>query len=244
MKWLIVFLCVLCMAIVSTNSRAGFFDDLTKDLGVSDGQGQGSGLDDSTIVKGLKEALATGTTKAVKAVSSPNGYFGNQMIKILVPEKIRGVVDLVGRAGFQGQVDEFVLTMNRAAEKAAPKATEHFVAALKAMTIEDARKILQGGNTSATEYFKQKTSDKIFSSFKPVVTSSMKETGVNRAYSQLTEKAAAIPFAGSMVSLDLDQYVTTKAVDGLFLMIGEEEKKIRTDPVARGTELLRKVFGK
>jgi len=242
MKCLIIFFCTLCLASSPTDSRAGFLDDLTKDLGVS--AGQSSGLDNKTIVSGLKEALTTGTTNAVNTVSSQDGYYGNQMIKILIPEKIRGVVDLVGKAGFQGQVDEFILTMNRAAEKAAPQATEHFVAALKAMTFEDASKILQGNNTAATEYFKQKTSDKIFSSFKPVVTSSMKETGVNSAYSQLTERVATIPFAGSIASFDLDQYVTTKAVDGLFLMIGEEENKIRTNPAARGTELLRKVFSK
>lgn len=242
MKCLIVFLCTLSIALNATNSCAGFFDDLTKDLGVT--TGQSNGLDNKTIVSGLKEALATGTTNAVNMVSSQDGYYGNQMIKILLPEKIRGVVDLVGKAGFQGQVDEFILTMNRAAEKAAPQATEHFVAALKAMTFEDASKILQGNNTAATEYFKQKTSDRIFSSFKPVVTSSMKENGVNSAYSQLTEKVATIPFAGTIASFDLDQYVTTKAIDGLFLMIGEEENKIRTTPAARGTELLRKVFGK
>ncbi|MFA7059473.1 MAG: DUF4197 domain-containing protein [Pedobacter sp.] len=243
MNCLLIFFCSLCIASFSTESQAGFFDDLTKELGVPTAQSQD--LNDTTIVKGLKEALTTGATNAVKAVSKRDGYFGNQIVKILLPEKIRGAVDLLGRAGFQGQVDEFILTMNRAAEKAAPQATEYFVTALKAMTFEDARKILQGNSTSATEYFKQKTGDKIFSSFKPVVTSSMKETGVNRAYSQLADKAAAIPFAsGAMASLDLDHYVTTKAVDGLFLMIGEEEKKIRTNPAARGTELLRKVFGK
>ena len=243
MKCLLILLCSLCIASVSTESQADFFDDLTKELGVSAGQSQG--LNDTTIVKGLKEALTTGATNAVKAVSNRDGYFGNQMIKILLPEKIRGAVDLLGRAGFQDQVDEFILAMNRAAEKAAPQAREHFVTALKAMTFEDARKILQGESTSATDYFKQKSGEKIFSSFKPVVTSSMKETGVNRAYSQLADKASVIPFAsGAIASLDLDNYVTRKAVDGLFLMIGEEEKKIRTNPAARGTELLRKVFGK
>lgn len=239
---LIVFLCTLYMTSVPGASQAGFFDDLTEKLGVS--TGQDSGLDDTTIAGGLKEALSTGTANAVKAVSSPDGYLGNEMIKILVPEKIRGVVDLVGRAGFQGQVDDFILTMNRAAEKAAPQATKHFVSALKAMTFEDANKILKGSNTAATEYFKQKTGGNIFDSFLPVISSSMKETGVDKAYSKLTDKVAAVPFAGSMDPLDMDRYVTTKAVDGLFLMIGEEEKKIRTNPAARGTDLLRKVFGK
>lgn len=223
-------------------STSGFFDNLTKDLGIS--EGPGNGLDEPTIVKGLKEALSTGTSRAVASVSQRDGYFSNEMIKILMPEKIRTVADLLGKAGFQGQVDDFILSMNRSAEKAAPKATELFVTALKAMTFEDARKILQGDSTSATEYFKQKTNDKIYTAFKPVIVTSMKNVGVASSYKQMVEKFEAIPFAGSVGSLDLDHYVTTKAVDGLFSMLGEEEKKIRTNPVARSTELLKKVFGK
>lgn len=202
-------------------------------------------LDDSTIVKGLKEALSTGTVKAVKSVSQRDGYFRNDMIKILVPDKVRTVADLLGRFGFQAQVDDFVLSMNRAAEKAAPKATEYFVSALKEMTFDDARQILQGGNTAATEYFQQKTGDKIYAAFKPVVVSSMQDVGVVHRYTQMMDKVASVPFAGTAVgSFDLNDYVTSKAVDGLFRMLGEEEKKIRTDPAARGTELLKKVFGK
>jgi len=222
--------------------QAGFFDDLTSVLGV--GAGSGTGLDDSTIAKGLKEALATGTSRAVKAVSQRDGYFGNEMIKILLPEKIRSTADLLGKFGFQQQVDDFVLSMNRAAEKAAPKATEHFVTALKAMTFEDARAILQGDATSATQYFRKKTGDRIYADFKPVVITQMKDVGVTRNYSQMKEKFETIPFAGAIGTFDLEHYVTSKAVDGLFSMLGEEEKKIRTDPAARGTELLKKVFGR
>jgi hypothetical protein len=234
---------VLLLSAAIIPVHAGFFDDLTSVLSEV-GSTTGSGLDDSTIAKGLKEALATGTSRAVKAVSQRDGYFSNEMIKILLPEKIRSTADLLGRFGFQQQVDDFVLSMNRAAEKAAPKATEHFVTALKAMTFEDARAILQGDSTSATQYFRKKTSDKIYADFKPVVVSQMKEVGVTRNYSQMKEKFEAIPFAGTIGTFDLDHYVTSKAVDGLFSMLGEEEKKIRTDPAARGTELLKKVFGR
>lgn len=233
----------LILVALSTAAHAGFFNDLTQKLGFTDTQG--SNLDDTTIVKGLKEALSTGTTKAVKSVARRDGYFSNDMIKIGMPEKIRGVTDLLGKFGFQGPVDDFILSMNRAAEKAAPQATEFFVVALREMTFDDARKVLQGGNTAATEYFKLKTGDKIYSAFKPVVTSSMQDVGVARRYSQMTDGLKSIPFSGVTAgSLDLDNYVTGKAVDGLFVMLGEEEKKIRTDPAARGTELLRKVFGK
>jgi hypothetical protein len=237
------FIAVFLMLItVSTPVYAGFFDDLTSTLGMSGGTE--NSLDDSTIAKGLKEALATGTTRAVTAVSKQDGYFGNEMIKILMPEKIRSTADLLGKFGFQKEVDDFVLSMNRAAEKAAPKATEHFTTALKAMTFDDARKILQGDATSATRYFRQKTGDKIYADFKPVVVANMKDVGVAQYYSQMAEKFQSIPFAGAVGSFDLDHYVTTKAVEGLFSMLGEEEKKIRTDPAARGTELLKKVFGK
>lgn len=232
----------LLLASISTPVHAGLFDELTSALEVV--SGPGSNLDDPTIAKGLKEALATGTARAVKSVSQSNGYFGNDLIKILLPEKIRSTADLLGKFGFQQEVDEFVLSMNRAAEKAAPKATDHFVAALKAMTFDDARAILKGDATSATQYFRKKTGDKIYADFKPVVVSNMKDVGVSRYYSQMTEKFQAVPFAGAVGSFDLDHYVTAKAVDGLFTMLGEEEKKIRTDPAARGTELLKKVFGK
>lgn len=233
----------LLLASISVPAQAGFFDDLTSVLDKAGGS-PGSSLDDSTIAKGLKEALATGTTRAVKAVSQRDGYFGNEMIRILLPEKIRSTADLLGKFGFQQEVDDFVLSMNRAAEKAAPKATDHFVTALKAMTFEDARAILQGDATSATQYFRQKTGDKIYADFKPVVVANMKDVGVTRNYVHMKEKFEAIPFAGTIGSFDLDHYVTAKAVDGLFSMLGEEEKKIRTDPAARGTELLKKVFGK
>jgi hypothetical protein len=232
----------LLLVSISTPVHAGLFDELTSALETV--SGPGSNLDDPTIAKGLKEALATGTARAVKSVSQSDGYFGNDLIKILLPEKIRSTADLLGKFGFQQEVDEFVLSMNRAAEKAAPKATDHFVAALKAMTFDDARAILMGDATSATQYFRKKTGDKIYADFKPVVVSNMKDVGVSRYYSQMTEKFQAVPFAGAVGSFDLDHYVTAKAVDGLFTMLGEEEKKIRTDPAARGTELLKKVFGK
>ncbi|NVN90868.1 MAG: DUF4197 domain-containing protein [Desulfuromonadales bacterium] len=239
---LTLLLSALLLAFGVKASQAGFFDDLLGGVGLS--SSPGSGLDDSTIIKGLKEALSTGTTRAVNSVSQQDGYFSNAAIKILLPEKVRSAADLLGKIGFQKDVDDFVLSMNRAAEKAAPQATEHIVTALKSMSFDDARKILQGDKTSATEYFKQKTGDKIFASFKPVVSESMKDVGVAKNYAQLKQSFEAIPFAGTIGAFDLEKYVTTKAVDGLFTMIGEEETKIRTNPAARGTELLKKVFGK
>ncbi len=230
------------LSIAPASSEAGFLNDVMKNITVP--PAATAKLDDATVVKGLKEALATGTANAVTAVSQTDGYFGNQLIKIPVPDKLRPAAALLNKFGFRQEVDDFVLAMNRAAEKAAPKAKKHFIAALQAMTIEDAQKILQGGNTSATEYFRDKTSKAIFAEFKPVVSSSLQNVGAVQSYRQMAESFKTIPFAGSLADVDLDDYATNKAVDGLFAMIGAEEKKIRTDPAARGTELLQKVFAK
>lgn len=199
--------------------------------------------DNNTVISGLKEALSIGTEKAVKNVSQLDGYFANEMIKILMPEKIQKVADVLKTVGFQKEVDDFGLSMNRAAEKAAPQATKFFVDAIKKMTFEDAKKILDGGDTAATEYFKAKTHDNIYGAFKPVISSSMNEVGATNAYKTMIGKYETIPFMKSE-SLDLDHYVTNKALDGLFYMVGQEEKKIRTDPAARVTDLLKAVFGK
>ncbi len=199
--------------------------------------------DQKTTVSGLKEALSIGTEKAVKSVSKTDGYFGNQLIKVLLPEKLQQVADVLGKMGFQKQVDSLVLSMNRAAEAAAPKATALFVQAVKEMTFEDAMKILRGNDTAATEYFKGKTSGKLFQEFKPIVTANMNKVGVAKAYKNMMAPAESLPFV-SKESVDLDHYVTNKALDGLFTMVGEEEKKIRTDPAARVTTLLKTVFGK
>jgi len=231
---------VLLVLLSSTTSlQAGMLDDAMKRIG---GSSKG-GPDESTTASGLKEALSIGTEDAVKNVSRVNGYFGNQAIKILMPSKIQKVADVLKRVGYEKEVDDFVLSMNRAAEKAAPKALSFFVDAIKEMTFEDARKILGGGDTAATEFFKQKTHDKLYGAFKPVVSSSMNEVGVTRSYKEMMGKYESIPFMDKQ-SIDLDHYVTNKALDGLYYMVGQEEKKIRTDPAARVTDLLKTVFGR
>jgi len=229
---------------------ADFLGDTLKGLpklpelgGPPPSQTAGAGLDDRTIASGLKDALSVGTKNAVSLTSKLNGYFGNEAIKILLPDKIQKAAELAGKLGYQKQVDDFILSMNRAAEKAAPKAASHFADAIKAMSIEDARKILSGGNTAATEYFKSKTYSKLYDEFKPSVSESMNQVGVTRAYNDMMGKVPSVPFA-KPESVDLNHYVTTKAMDGLFYTVGQEEQKIRTNPVARTTDLLKKVFGK
>jgi enolase len=159
-----------------------------------------------------------------------------------MPAKIQKVADVLGKVGYQKQVDEFVLSMNRAAEKAAPQAKSIFVGAIKEMSFEDAKKILNGGDTAATEFFKGKTSGKLSEAFKPIISSSMDEVGATRNYKEMMGKYTSLPFTKAE-SLDLDQYVTNKSLDGLFFMVGQEEKKIRTNPAARVTDLLKTVFG-
>jgi len=235
----ILFIIFLVSIFSVTETYAGFLDDIRNVITTSTKKGP----DSNTVVSGLKEALSIGTGKAVKNVSQPDGYFANEMIKILMPEKIQKVADVLKKVGFQKEVDDFVLSMNRAAEKAAPQATKFFVDAIKEMTFEDAEKILHGGETAATEFFKAKTHDNIYGTFKPVISSSMNEAGATKAYKTMIGKYETIPFMKAE-SLDLDHYVTNKALDGLFYLVGQEEKKIRTDPAARVTDLLKTVFGK
>jgi len=199
--------------------------------------------DDKTNAAGIKEALATGTERAVASLSRKDGYFGNAAVKILMPSSIQKVADVARMAGYQKQVDEFILSMNRAAEAAAPMASRYFGDAIRDMTLEDVRGILTGGNTAATEFFRRKTNDKLYVAFKPIVSQKVGEVGATRAYKNMMGRYESVPMMGGQ-SLDLDDYVTNKSLDGLFYMVGQEEKSIRTNPAARTTELLKTVFGK
>lgn len=241
MRRLSFFMATLLILVVAQQAKADLLGDVLK--GVKVPSLKEASLDNDTVVSGLKEALSVGTKQAVTSVSKTDGYFGNQIIKILMPEKIRNVAEVLKKVGYQKQVDDFVLAMNRAAEKAAPEATDYFVGAIKEMTLQDGQKILNGGNTAATDYFKSKTSSKIYAAFKPIVGKSMEEVGVARAYKDMMSSYSSLPFMKSE-TLDVDNYVTNKALDGLFYMVGQEEQKIRTNPAARSTELLKKVFGR
>jgi hypothetical protein len=226
-------------------SHAGMMDGIGSLLGGGKAPGiPGAAADDAKVVDGLKEALSIGSANAISSTSKVDGYFSNQAIRILVPEKVRKVADVLRKVGYQKEVDDFILSMNRAAEKAAPLAKAHFAGAIREMTFEDARKILGGGDTAATGYFRGKTQKKLYDEFRPVVSASMDEVGVTSSYKNMVGKYSALPMVGKAESVDLDDHVTTKALDGLFLVLGQEEKKIRTDPAARVTDLLKDVFGK
>ena len=232
------FLLGVLLVLVATPASAQL-DQLLKGLGI----GQPSGLSEAKIGSGLKEALKVGTENTVKLTGRVDGYFMNQAIKILMPEKLQTLEKGLRLVGYGPQVDEFVLSMNRAAERAAPQAKQIFWDSIGEMTFDDARKILNGSETAATEYFKSKTTDKLTAAFRPVVDRTMNEVGVTRQYKALVVQYQAIPFVRSE-AVDIDQYVVTKSLDGLFHVLGEEERKIRTNPAARVTDLLKEVFAK
>jgi hypothetical protein len=230
---------IVLFGLFSYPTQAGFQDFVKDALNAIKGSER---LSHDEIVQGLKQALEIGTANAVKTVSAANGYYKNPDIKIPLPEDVRKAEKYIRAAGFGNKVDEFELSMNRAAEKAAPEAKAIFVDAIKQMSFDDARKILDGADDAATVYFKDKTSDRLTRIFKPIVNQSMSEVGATQVYQNLNNRVKKIPFVDSF-SLDLDQYVTDQALSGLFVMLAREEKMIRENPAARVTELLQKVFG-
>ncbi len=230
-------LVLVLMILFAAAPASAQLDQLFKGLDT----GPSSGLSDAKIGAGLKEALQVATEKTVSLTGRTDGYFGNEAIKILMPEKLRRLETGLRVVGYGPQVDEFVLSMNRAAEQAAPRAKQIFLDAVGEMTFDDARKILNGNNTAATEYFKDKTTDRLTTAFKPVVEKSMNEVGITRQYRELIGRFESIPFARSE-AFDVDRYVVGKSLDGLFHVLGEQEKQIRTNPTARVTDLLKEVF--
>lgn len=232
-------LALAAIIVVSTAPDSAQLEQVFKKLGL----GKRNELSDEKITSGLKEALQVGTDNAVRSTGRPDGYFGNEAIKVLMPEKLRTLEQGLRAIGYGPDVDEFVLSMNRAAERAAPHAKAIFWDAILELSFEDARQIFSGGDTAATDYFRDKTTDKLVGAFTPVVEEAMDEVGVTRQYNQLVGRARAIPFLKSEL-LDINEYVVSKALDGLFYVLAAEERKIRKDPAARITGLLKEVFGK
>jgi hypothetical protein len=234
-----IILAVTASLALSAAPAPAQIDQLLRGLGA----GPSSGPSDVKIGAALKEALQIGAEKAVALTGRPDGYFTNEAIKILMPDKLRWFETALRTVGYGPQVDEFVLGMNRAAERAAPTAKQIFLGAIGDMTFDDTRKILAGGDTAATDYFKAKTTDKLTTAFRPAVEQSMNEVGVTRQYRELVTRFEAIPFVKTE-ALDVDGYVVGKALDGLFHVLGAQEQQIRVNPTARVTDLLKEVFGK
>jgi hypothetical protein len=221
---------------------SSYAEDTTGDFFRSIFGSSGGKLSDSKIIRGLKEALEIGTGNAVEMVSKLDGYYKNPDIKIPLPKAVQKVEAVMIAMGYGPEVDAFSQSMNRAAEKAAPEAKSLFWNAIKEITFDDARTILKGRDNEATLYFEDKTRGRLHELFMPLVHTAMEGVGVTRTYQELHASISTIPFADRL-NLDLDQYVTEKALDGLFYMVSEEERKIRKDPAARVTKLLKDVFG-
>jgi len=235
-------LMLLLVLLASANPASAQFD-INKALKGLSGVTGGGGLSDAKIGSGLQEALKVGTENAVAFTGQTDGFFKNQLIKILMPKSLQNMEKPLRLVGYGPQIDEFVLGMNRAAEKSVPFAKEIFWDAIGQMSFDDAKKILAGSDTAATDYFKAKTSKKLQTAFQPSVEEVMGQVGVNRQYNELIGRYKDVPFAKN-VTFDVNQYVTEKTTDGLFYVVGQEEKKIRTNPAARVTDLLKEVFGK
>ncbi len=193
------------------------------------------------IVQGLKQALTIGTQNSTSKLSAVNGFFADAAVKILMPPEAQDVEKTLRRFGLGSLVDKTVLSLNRAAEDAAKSATPIFVNAIKQMTITDALGILKGGDFAATNYFKQKTTAALTEAFKPVISQSLNKVDATKYWSDVF--TAYNRFSSKPVNTDLTAYVTQKAIDGIFYEVGLEEQKIRKDPAARVTDLLKQVFG-
>jgi len=200
------------------------------------------GLSEKDAADGIKEALVNGTQESVKLVSVQNGYWGNPEIKIPFPSEAREMEADLRSIGMSKKVDEFNESMNRAAEKAANEAKPIFIAAIKGMTVKDAINIVKGADNAATVYLKNTTSPELIIKFQPIIKSSLDNVSATKYWTDLITTYNKIPLVKKM-NPNLTEYVTQKAIDGLFVMIAKEELKIRKDPMARTSELLKKVFG-
>ncbi|MDX2003397.1 MAG: DUF4197 domain-containing protein [Chitinophagales bacterium] len=203
-----------------------------------------SNISGDKVVDGLKEALNIATKTAAGNVSKTDGYFRNVLIKIPYPAEVKPVMDVAAKVpGGQKYVDDFVKSLNRAAEEAAKSAAPIFVDAVKQMTITDGMTILKGSSNEATMYLKSKTQEQLKAKYKPIVKSALAKVQVTKYWNKVASSYNKLPFV-KKVNPNLEDYTTQKALDGLFLMIGKEEEKIRKDPAARVTDILRTVFGR
>ena len=199
-------------------------------------------LTDAEASSGLKTALEKGALAAVSLLGRPDGFLGNEKVRIPLPGFLEDAAKLLKSFGQGKRVDELLIAMNRAAESAVPMAKDLLVGAVKSMSVTDAKKILTGGDTSVTEFFAGRTREPLGVQFLPVVTRATEKVSLASKYNRVASRAADM----GLVRKDeakIEHYVTGKTLDGLYFMIGEEEKKIRRDPVGTGSAILKKVFG-
>ncbi len=236
--------CLLLLASFSLFFSSNAQTDLLKTVknAVSGNSNAGAGLSSDEIVSGLKEALTLGTQKSASKLSAADGFFKDAVVKILMPPEAQKVEKTLRSAGLGDLVDKAILSMNRAAEDASKSAAPIFVDAVKNMSITDALSILRGSDTAATSYLRKTTSPQLTTSFKPVIETSLQKTDATKYWKDVIDAYNKIPFTKKVES-DLPTYVTQKALVGIFYYVAQEEAKIRKDPAAQATDLLKKVFG-
>jgi hypothetical protein len=205
-------------------------------------QAQAWSLSNADATAGLKEALERGAAAAIGLLGKPDGFLGNPKVRIPLPGALKNAAKLMKSLGQGAQVDQLVTAMNRAAEAAVPESKQLLGDAVASMTVSDAKKILTGGDTSVTKFFADKTRTPLNAKFLPIVTAQTEKVDLASQYNAVAGQAAGFGLV-KKEDANVEQYVTAKALDGLYLMIGEEEKKIRKDPVGTGSDLLKKVFG-
>ena len=238
---------ILCLCLLCGPAQADWRDFLKSITGGAEDKPVAetlAGLSNADVVAGLKEALSKGTGAAVQLLGKEDGFLGNPKVKIPMPESLQSVEKGLRKMGQDKYADRFVETMNRAAEQAVPEAMSIFSASIKAMTFNDAMDILKGPDDAATQYFRRTSEGSLRERFQPIVEKSTDSVGVTASYKELVGKLGFMSSFVDTDKLDLDGYVTDKALDGLFTMIAVEEKKIRENPAERTTEILKKVFGK
>jgi len=206
-------------------------------------KGSGSGVTENEAGQGIKEALAKGVTTAVLNLNKTDGFFGSNIYKMLLPPDAQKIETTLRKAGMGAQVDKAILAINRGAEDAVGFAKDIFISAIKEMTLTDALNILKGNKDAATQYFKQKTSEKLIAAFTPSVKSSLDKVEATKYYGDIVTKYNSFPTTFKKVNPDLPSYVVGKSVDALFDQVAKEEANIRDNPMARTSEILKKVFG-
>lgn len=238
MRYMII---IILAALILPSCSSGQFDigKIGKDI---DNVVNGNGLSNQEIINGLKEALNIGSKNASSFASKVDGYYKNPLIKIPFPPEAVKMQNTLKSMGMEKQVDEFILTINRAAEEAAKNAAPIFLNAITGMTISDGLSILKGKDTAATNYLRQKTMTGLHDKFKPVIRSATQKVNVTKYWNPLFTTYNKVPFVDK-INPDLEEYITERALQGLFKLVAQEEVKIRKDPKARVTDLLKKVFG-
>ncbi|BAO81331.1 hypothetical protein SRAA_1477 [Serpentinimonas raichei] len=203
---------------------------------------QAQGLSAADASAGLRAALERGAESAVRLLGRPDGFLGNPKVRIPLPGALQDLAELLRRMGQGGRVDALETAMNRAAEQATPEARNLLLQAIRTMTIDDARRILTGGDTAATNFFSERTRTPLSTRFLPIVTRATERVELAQRYNDVAGRAARLGLLRPQEA-NLQQYVTDRALDGIYLTIGEEERKIRQDPVATGSQILQRVFG-